>query len=238
MRRVYWEYMSDTIVLDPSIVLTRWGTTAARRLSKRGNTIFIAPTLRELLLTDGPQAPHVTALFNSILGLDYDEVIFALKAWRRLLTSPAGESVLSELGSTPPGVGNESATYNAVNEWLATNHKTSNHVELVAAEQVALSAALAEREAFVLARCASPPWFWMHLQKKGFVPCKELTEEQWLHDEVAHKKNWLRTNGLHEMAWAGVTFGFVHWVFPEPGTIIKETTGAALAAAKAIYFDP
>ncbi len=115
--------------------------------------------------------------------------------------------------------------------------RLESSVEQIFIEQIALGAALSGEGAFVLARCASKPWFWSYLQKKGVIPCKEITEEDWLRDEVQEKKQWLRMRGIHQLAYAGFSFGFVHFVFPDP-SLLKGLVASALSAGWALYVDP
>ena len=77
----------------------------------------------------------------------------------------------------------------------------------------------------------------MGLKKQEIIPCKEISEEDWLHDEIAEKKKWLRESGLHQLAWAGITFGFVHFIIPEP-SLVSESLTAIMSFSQAVYVDP
>jgi hypothetical protein len=110
-------------------------------------------------------------------------------------------------------------------------------VEEIFLEQIALGLALCEDGVFVLARCQSEPWFWRLLKKKGIVPCKEISEEDWLKDEIAEKKSWLKVRGIHQLMYAGLRFGFIHFVFPDPN-LLRDSIAATLAAGWALYTDP
>jgi hypothetical protein len=229
------------VIVDPSLALGPWGTTVISRLDSTTQKAFLAPTLASIVTSQ--RVPHPSPAFSDSealafaesVGLSLVEVRQSLRAWAFFAREDVRES--QEMG------GDQKKIFEKVVELLGYAKVEERTPDKIFVEQVAMAIALASDGGFVLARCASTPWFWRWMQKKGFVPCKELTAEDWLKDEVAIKKEWLRTKGLHHLAWEGVAFAVIHVLTRGPahvtlGLLRTEGLESVFGVAKAIYFDP
>lgn len=252
-----YPFWRSKVIVDPSLALTDWGVFCLRRLSSGPFPApYIAPTLARILHHQYDSQRDMAYLLHRDLGLDRKELKSSFDIWQRALRPDDGESPgqffinIEEDGyrgtEKEREPTEEHELYRRTLSWLRTNVADGDHpmmkrldspAEQIFMEQVALGAALSGEGAHVLARCASEPWFWRYIKKKGFTNCKEITEETWLRDEIEEKKHWLRVRGLHQLAYAGFTFGFVHFMFPDPG-LLKESVASALSAGWALYTDP
>ena len=233
---------AQAIIVDPSLVLSGFGIGLLDRLAAHSEwPPWIVPLLARLLReSDSSQARKLVPELAPHLALADAKLERRLERWRvrladgpapfRTMASPRDLRRASLEDETDPTVELLRLRQDAIFKGMVVPYGlkagSMAFIDQFYLQQVALAATLFAEGAVVLCRAQPEPAFWTWLNTRRFLACRHVKDPAECAGARERTRQWLIAHGLELYTFAGLSYGMVHFLFPEPAlfTEMEENT--------------
>lgn len=245
--------VAETVIVDPSLVLSGFGIGLVDRLARQcGTRPWIMPLLARLLReSDSSQAAQLIPELAPHLVIADTTLARRLERWRgrladgpppfQSLTSPRDARRASLDDDIDSDLEQLRRRHNAIFKGMVIPYGlkagSMAFIDQFYLQQVALAAALFEDGPFVLCRAEPEPAFWTWLNTRRFLSCRHVKDPAEAAGARERTRQWVNNHGLEPYTFAGLSYGMVHFLFPEPA-LFTEMDENTFAGSWAFLLEP